>query len=173
MKKPAIVVIGTIMAILLMIISLFIWGVFTSRKDDLSYTKTKPAQEDLVGVWVADNASVRWLEKQHCVMTEPPSLELKADGTFVMKNMPDCWHTLFDDVQKVTLESHAGTWKISNEYDFCYIIVMEIPVTDIRTIGSTGNKFDLCQESPPYKIRLVVGDPDSRNYIIFDRKQAL
>ena len=73
------------------------------------YTTTPVSKEDLVGTYHLSSATRRRMRGSYELSTH--SLELKADGTFVLTNMPDWWKTPFG-ISEGALDSAVGTWRV-------------------------------------------------------------
>jgi hypothetical protein len=134
------------------------------------YTRAKPDEKDLVGVWVANARSIEWLKEKGYAVASPPSLEIRADGTFDMRAMPDCWRVFFDKEWKKVLESGSGKWSVQHVQDW-YALEMDFHHLNGKDWQCTfSNHFNLRRQKSPYMVHVTVGDPDSGDCIEFEKQ---
>ena len=134
------------------------------------YTRTEPKAEDLVGVYVPDKATARFIAEHYPAIGT--SIVLSADGTIVLQNIPDCWKTLFGTFEG-GFDSGTGRWKIQKHQEW-WVLGVDIWTDGFSSrehahIGLTTEIF-LVGEKPPYIIHLTIGDPDAGQALQFTRK---
>ena len=132
------------------------------------YTKTKPHPDAIVGRWSLDadsRAMVRAKGYKISKVSEP-SLEFHADGTFVARNIPDCWNADNREVRGES-ESGSGAWTIGPNQDYW---VLRPHFTEINgEKRGRGVLLHLSGQAPPYKILATVGDPDEGRALVFEK----
>jgi len=127
-----------------------------------NYTSTQPNQNDIVGVWIADEATLKDMrERGKYAATVPPKLIFQADGNFKMENMPDWWKDGFGE-SRGGLEANSGTWKLSKS-NCCWSIYLKFPSL-VTGIGLLEHRFN---GKPKYLVEVILGDPDSGNEMVF------
>ncbi len=124
------------------------------------YTRTKPAEGDLVGAWTPNQDAVARMRDKGGYDTSRSAtrFEFKADGTFSMVDMPDWWQDGLGRSHR-TFRSDSGRWEIHQELDS-------------NTWGialSNGEFVALRRQKPPYLIHLVIGDPDLGDAMVFTK----
>jgi len=133
------------------------------------YTREKPDEKDIVGVWVANARSAEWLKGKGYAVAASPALELRADGTFTMEHMPDCWRVFFDREREGLLESGAGTWQIGRHQEW-WVVELTFDRPPWFSGGSYSTRFHLRRQTPPYLLHIIVGDPDAGDGIVMERQ---
>jgi hypothetical protein len=83
-------------------LALFLSGCmnFGIEWSELSYTRKKPNQRDVIGTWVPTAATIKDLQERGRYVVSRHELTLRADGTFVIVNMPDWWTDGFGESKK-------------------------------------------------------------------------
>src|SRR5258706_1419192 len=120
----------------------------------LDQTRKEPKKSDLLGIWVADNSSLREMEsKGGYDISVQPKLILKPDGNFDLVNMPDWWDNGFGKSRKGFQDS-SGSWGLSTYGDTGPWQV------DLKSSSGTRSA-SLIGQSLPYRIEFIIGDPDS------------
>lgn len=133
------------------------WCLFTigscSNSVD-SPTKTRPNTTDLVGTWVPDQTSLKYMRDVGGYnVTGKVVLVLDVAGTYEMTNMPD-WFWLDDGLSHKSLRSEKGTWEVSEAGDNRSWIVLLRSETKSRGLEILG-------QSHPYKLRFSFGNIDT------------
>ena len=130
---------------------------------ELSFTRAKPKTEDLVGTWTPTNETVRDMSRRGKYTISHHELTLSSDGTFSMRNMPDWWSDGFGKSHQ-RFESGSGTWEIQRDLGpLTTIYVVKLQFPEIwKTVNLSGQK-------PPYQLHITLGDPDSGEYMLFER----
>jgi len=127
------------------------------------YTTKQPKAEDLVGWYVPTEETKRFITKEGHYPSVESSIALSADGTLTITNIPDWWLTPFGRPEG-KFDSRRGKWTVQKHQDWWVIGVNLDPGfgTDLFLIG----------EKPPYKIHLIVGDPDEGRGMDFIRTKT-
>lgn len=117
-------------------------------------TKSKPGLDSLVGTWVPDKGSTKYMrEVGGYNASHKTALVLEADGTYKMVNMPD-WLWLDDGESHGTLRSENGTWEVAPDGDRTEWIVWLRSQLKARTVALHG-------QHPPYRLRFSFGNVDT------------
>ena len=126
-------------------------------------TLTKPNKDEIVGVWVADEATLNDMQKRgKYVLSNSPKFIFQDDGNFKMEDMPDWWRDGFGESHR-SFETNSGKWKLSKESDCCWEISLDFP--NLGTgVGLREHRFS---GQPKYIVTVILGDPDSGNEMIF------
>ena len=127
-----------------------------------NFTQKPPKKEDLVGVWTPDKETLSVLARiGGYKITAGIQIVLHNDGKLEMLNMPDWWGGSGNGESRKGFKSYSGTWEVSQRNNY---ITIGIDYSDGYT------ELDLLNDSPPYKIELIVGDPDENRSMIFIRQ---
>ena len=140
--------------------------------DTRHFTKKKPKNEDLVGTYVPDAKTLRWIRQAGKYPEVENSVVLSADGSFQMINMPDCWTDPFG-IPKGRFDSGIGEWQSVRLQEWW----------DLRLTFRSRKEFasdphdsgwvtfvPVVGQTPPYRLWLYVGDPDGGQRMIFEKK---
>ncbi len=125
-------------------------------------TFTEPNKDEIVGVWVADEATLKDMrERGKYLVNVPPKFIFQADGNFKMENMPDWWKDGFGE-SRGGFETNSGTWKLRKS-NCCWGIDLQFP--NLYTgVGLLEHRFN---GQPKFLVEVVLGDPDSGNEMTF------
>ena len=132
------------------------------------YSSRSISTEALVGVYLPDPATRADIEQRLHLLTPNHKIELRGDGTFAMTDVPDFWpHT----ESPTSLISAIGKWspqarKVAIEYTGATVIpptggAEERYFATIQIIGFFA----------PYRLRVILGDPDSDYSATFAKTQ--
>lgn len=132
---------------------------------ELSFTRDKPNQLDLLGTWVPTAATIKDLRERGGYIVSKHELILRADGTFTIVNMPDWWKDGVGQSRR-SFESGAGTWRLSKDHNPWTVWSVELDFPEFVI----PNAIHLQRQKPPYLIHIPVGDPDSGYYMLFEKK---
>ncbi len=128
-----------------------------------NYTRTEPDREQLVGTWVPDQATLRDLrERGGYDTTATIQVTLERDGSFQITNMPDWWDDSFGRSYK-SFNSYFGKWEILHPQGAG---IWQIMFEDSRY----RRPVDLLNNTPPYRLYFIVGDPDEDRGMTFVKK---
>jgi hypothetical protein len=131
---------------------------------ELSYTRKKPNQADVIGTWVPTATTVKDLREVGGYVISKHELILRADGTFTMVNMPDWWSGRNEP--KKGFESGSGKWQLLQDNNVWTVWDIELDFSEFVV----ANAIHLQRQKPPYLLHITVGDPDSGHYMLFERK---
>jgi hypothetical protein len=128
-----------------------------------NYTRTEPDREQLVGTWVPDQATLRDLKLRGGYDTTTTiEVTLQKDGSFQITNMPDWWGDALGRSYK-SFNSYSGKWEIWRS-----------PGASNWQILFKGSRkvwaVDLFNNTPPYRLYFIAGDPDADQGMTFVRK---
>jgi hypothetical protein len=135
------------------------------------FTRKKPRQEDVVGQYVPDQKARKFIFEKRNYPKEKISINLGPDGSFELKNIPDCWLSDFGK-SSGKFNSGGGTWELA-EHDSRWTLSLHFPSTEHfsakRFKGGFFTFVMLIGEKPPYIIYLMVGDPDGGEGMRFEK----
>ena len=134
---------------------------------ELSYTRSKSNQTDVIGTWVPTSATIKDLKERGGYVISKHELILRADGTFEMVNMPDWWRDGFGRSNK-TFESQSGKWRFYQNSSPWTVWAIQLDFPQLVVL----NAIHLQRQRPPYLIHITVGDPDSGHYMLFERSSS-
>src|ERR1051325_11230519 len=128
------------------------------------YSMKQPSTNDVVGVYAADTNTLALIAKEGHYSAASPAITLGGDGTIVITNIPDWWLTSFGEPQG-GFDSGRGTWTIQKHQEWWGLSVGFTDTTHFASLshkpGGMRTEMMLIGEKPPYKIHLIVGDPDN------------
>ena len=132
---------------------------------ELDFTRSKPDEEDLIGTWTATKGTIRDIKDRGGYSQSDPKLILSADGTCTVTDMPDWWRGGFGESHK-QFESGSGKWNIEKDENVwkIYVLALKLP--------AGHQAVHLARQKPPYQLHITLGDPDSGNYMLFEREAA-
>jgi hypothetical protein len=138
------------------------------------YTRKQPKPEDLVGTYLPDDATRTLVAKEGGYSAAEISIVVSADGTLIIRNIPDWWLTDFGKPQG-GFDSGEAKWAVQKRQDW-WVIGVNFRSTEKfssqqRRVGTFGTELFLIGEKPPYKIHLIVGDPDEGRGMEFVRSK--
>lgn len=136
------------------------------------YTTDMPETTNVVGSYVLTSQTLTRdglaaLKGKACL------IDLRADGTFVATNVPP-WQDGFPPTNFFdTLITGSGTWRIESvgsvddgrkPLKTHWGVYLDSPTTKFDSVGLSGAK-------PPYGLIYTLGDPDSGEALILERKK--
>lgn len=132
------------------------------------YARASPPRGAIVGRWGLDAGSRAMIRSMGYPVSEP-TLEFRDDGTFVARDIPDCWNFDGREVRKKT-ESGAGTWSLGTNQGYW---VLRPLLTEINgEKRGRGVLLQLTGQATPYKILATVGDPDAGKAMVFEKRSG-
>src|SRR5262245_27690321 len=137
---------------------------------ELSYTRTEPDLHALVGTWTPTDKTLRDMKDRGHYAISRHELTLLPDGTFSMRNMPDWWTDVWGKSHR-KIESGKGTWKIEED-SFVFFGSLKRTTYDVRLAFPEYGHYatlHLSGQKPPYQLHITLGDPDSGEYMLFER----
>jgi len=140
---------------MLVMLSVMVWG--CANLDTQYFSREKPDEADLVGVYRATPETLAWVREDGGYQVDEITITLGADGKAVIDNLPDWHRTGFGDpTAEHVLDHIEESWEIRKSQSWWYL---HIPGTWINIVG----------QEPPYDLWIYVGDPDSGDVMIFER----
>ena len=136
-------------------------GVFHSRRSI--------SASQLVDTYLPDPATRADIEQRLHLLTPHHKIELRHDGTFAMTDIPDFWQPT---ETPTALISATGTWSPRPERwrHRIYTGATVIPPTDTPEHRYSAT-IDVIGFFAPYKLRVILGDPDSSYNATFTKTQ--
>jgi hypothetical protein len=135
--------------------------------DQVLVREPKPA--DIAGVYQLASATREFLRSAKGYTSIPDStIELRADGTLIVRDLPDCLVSGFGDPHGRFL-SGRGTWELQKAvvgYGLNWVIS---PGDSLPAGGYSGPWVAIRRRSPPYDLEMSVGDPDSGETVRYER----
>lgn len=130
----------------------------------------EPKAPDLAGRYQLTPESREFLRKDKGYVSVPDStIELRADGTITLRDLPDCLVADFGDSSAHRFLSGRGTWTLQKAF-VGYGLDLEIVKGDTFPAGGySGPWVTIRRRSAPYELELIIGDPDSGEHIRFRR----
>jgi|SoiMetStandDraft_5_1073268.scaffolds.fasta_scaffold21121_4 hypothetical protein len=129
----------------------------------------QPTPTGLAGIYTLTSDAVDFLKARKGYRDIPEAtLELRADGTLLVKNLPDCVVKDFGDSGGTFLSGH-GRWAVEKDflgYGLAWVIS---PGGTLPEGGYSGPWVAIRRRSPPYELELTIGDPDSGERIRYHR----
>ena len=129
-----------------------------------SFTRNRPNQADVIGVWVPTASTIRDLMEHGGYVIAKHELILRVDGAFAMVNMPDWWLDGAGESKK-GFESGSGKWEFYQGHIQWTVWGIELNFGKF----ATGNLINLRRQKPPYLINITIGDPDSAHNMLFEK----
>jgi hypothetical protein len=130
---------------------------------DLRLTRDEPNDLDLVGTWIPDKSTADDMrERGGYDGSAATKIILRADGSAEFINMPD-WLIETDSSSEKRLWSESGTWKKSREGTLWTV--------KFRSVNNRYMSLDLLNQKPPYELSIVLGDPDSYEFMTFTKEK--
>jgi hypothetical protein len=122
----------------------------------------EPQAADMAGTYHLTLDSQDFLRKVKHYATIPPStIELRANGTLAIKDMPDCIQTEWGDPAGTFL-SGSGTWTVGEEWPGFGLRVRPEGDGPAPWIFIRGFR-------QPYRLEIDIGDPDNGETITYVR----
>jgi hypothetical protein len=126
---------------------------------------TKPDKKDLVGTWIIDAPTIKYMRTHGGYdVSQPTSLVLRDDDSFAMTNMPD-WYKAGSGESNQVLGNLAGSWDFDDSRGGFWAVALRAsefaPYIEIREPRYASQ--------PRYVLQIVIGDPDSRNFMRFTK----
>lgn len=116
------------------------------------YARTKPDLEGIVGSWIVTDATVHDLARTRYAFARP-RIELGADGTIKLTDIPDNWRDP-TGAGEGALEEFVGTWLLAQEQDRWGLQLRRGDWVCSDCVMVVGQRA-------PYRLVVGVGDPDA------------
>ena len=136
-----------------------------------SHPSEKPSIAEMVGTYGMDAKSVAMLtnEKGYSTTHVSPSIQLFADGSIAIKDLPDCYTDGFGQGHGKYLQG-SGKWEVEKS-DFGYGITVTVsPGGSLASGFYHASSIIIVGKKPPYSLRFSIGDPDQDEFIAYARK---
>ncbi len=139
------------------------------------WTESKPAEEDLVGVWQITEDSRRHLAGRGFCIAGQCRLVLKKGGVLQIVRMPGWWLRWLDNWETDCSGDHTvfagtGTWEfIRSPYDEWQLYFQFTGRIGQGEPISAGINFAVRKQAPPYLLHTYIDDPDLNNAMILER----
>jgi hypothetical protein len=131
------------------------------------YTASRPAESEVVGSYRPDRETSERIREQFGIsVASSCELILRADGTFSISELPNCW---FVSAQKDCLpgtQSVSGTSQLVRQQQWWAVRLTKHSVKH-GVDHSYGLPAMLRGSEPPYILHLIIGDPDMGNGLAF------
>jgi hypothetical protein len=128
----------------------------------------EPRVEDLAGRYVITQESREFLKKDKGYASVPDAtIELRADRTITLRDMPDCVVDDFDYAHRF-LSGH-GTWTLEKAFVGYGLDLIIAKGETFPEGGYSGPWVTIRRRSAPYELELTIGDPDSGQTIRLQR----
>jgi hypothetical protein len=131
----------------------------------IDFTKEKPNWIDLTGEYQLSSNSIEELNYPDSLKSKF-LFKLNPDSTFVLKYFPD--HSSTMELQEYDIINAKGKWRLDDDFGSSWVLPFSFEQTTNITNNNTektsfhnGNGFRLKGEGTPYKIYVMIGDPDS------------
>ena len=136
--------------IMIIISSIFLFGCSSHQ----------PTNEDIIGVWIADDGAI---------------FEIKDDHTLVFQNVSG--NKMFNGFREYANRSFSGTGSWSLEQMNGRWIVRLGLYSDGVTRGGFSTRFDISgsnwlENRPPWYLFTFIGDPDNNERYSFHKKES-
>jgi hypothetical protein len=127
--------------------------------------QTEPLPAQLVGKYVLTKMPAACRSKTGSASRLPAEVELSAGGSFKIDGLPSCFAD--DHGPATTLAGTiAGQWSVTQiEGDY----VLELLVTSGPLQHGWNLGVEIRGRTPPFELYFVVGDPDQRAGLVFNR----
>ncbi|WP_298544496.1 hypothetical protein [uncultured Aquimarina sp.] len=128
----------------------------------------KPSSKDMVGLWEVDSYSYDLIRKRG-YRNQKVVLEIKNDGTFEAKNLPDFINVSQKSYQK---RIHTtGSWEIGKDFKGKkWVLYMSFKKSELYKNGMSTS-YDLYIQNDKLVIWYFIGDPDTGERFLFTKKQ--
>lgn len=131
------------------------------------FVENRPDRADLVGTWTIDAATIAFMKSEGGYdVSQPTSLILKDDGTFVLTRLPD-WIENGRYRSRGLLSDRGGHWNLFERNGSWTISLNDSTNPQTPTLWLREPRY---HSTPKYKLLVIIGDPDSRESLIFLRQ---
>jgi hypothetical protein len=117
-----------------------------------SYATSKPDPEEIIGHWIATDATLQNLGSGRYQKARP-TIDVSGDGSIRMNDIPDTWRADFGEgAGKV--EAFVGTWQLHKHQESWWGLELR------RGDWGCGGCLMVLGERVPRKLVVRFGDPD-------------
>jgi hypothetical protein len=143
---------------------LFFTGCPAVDTRELNFTRSKPKPSEVLGTWTPDRKSMDDIRNRGRYTNIHPTIALRADGTFSIRDMPDWWSDGFGESHG-TVEKLEGKWKLEAKKEVWDVWVVSLQTSNLVT------SVHLYRQKAPFALFIGIGDPNDANAMIFERTQ--
>ena len=138
-----------------------------------SHPSEKPSVAEMVGTYEMDEKSVAMLrsEKGYSTTDRSPSIQLLADGSLVIKDLPDCYTDGFGQSHGKYYQGN-GKWKIEESDSGFGVSLAIAPGGSLASGIYHASTIIIVGKKPPYSLWFGIGDPDQDEFITYVRKSS-
>ena len=129
---------------------------------ELEFTRHPPIKADLIGAWTPTPSSIKEMRERGKYEISRHELNLHADGSFSMTNMPDWWQDPRGESGR-GFKSGLGTWGIYNDHGD-WVVTLDF-ADHFRAM------VHLRHQKPPYLMHVMLGDPDTGHAMLLEKVQ--
>jgi hypothetical protein len=131
-----------------------------------------PDVTDLVGTYELTQRSRDFLRTEKSFEASPQSLSRRlADRNVLLEDIPDVYINPFGESKGASV-SGRGTWEIEDDgYDYGLTLSISAGGSMPRAIYH-GSSILIRGRTPPYRIEMILGDPDSNEWLIYERHES-
>lgn len=129
---------------------------------ELNFTRNKPNIEDLIGTWTPDKTSMEDISNRGHYANAKPTITLRTDGTFSIREMPDWWSDGFGRSHG-SVVALDGKWMLEQREEVWRIWTLRLRTSELLTW------IHLYRQRPPYALFIGIGDPNDANAMLFER----
>ena len=135
--------------------------------------RIKPKDSDTTGTYVLSKVRLS-SELVKSVNEKPSSVTLKSNHTAIFVDVPE--FTMFGDAVVCRL-SGSATWELDERREWGWIIVFKNYHPTMPTIPECGHPdsswegFQVLSRHAPYRLYMIVGDPDSDTGLEFEQEK--
>jgi hypothetical protein len=138
---------------------------------DSAFTQ-KPKTTDLVGTYLLSKSSERFLLRSKAYKTVPTSeINLAADYGITIRNLPDCATNGFGKSFGAFL-SGQGRWELEKAVPGWGLTLHVEKGESLRGGVYAGPWVGIRGRSAPYRLQVTIGDPDSGEAIVYERRRS-
>lgn len=131
---------------------------------DLGPSKA-PKGADITGRYALSSSSRAMLvgKKGYTNLPEEITIDLSADGSFKITNMPDCGFEPFGEGKGIFVNA-IGNWRIGDAHSWTTLL----DGWPLYFASDKVNSAVVMNRASPYRIFVIVGDPDSGENLEFE-----
>jgi hypothetical protein len=138
-------------------------GAGALSQDEVRHPTNQPAVADLVGHYQPTAATKELITSQGHYPARDISIVLERNGTLRFQNIPDWWQEGHGK-SGGKFDSWTGTWEVAkHDHGWWELSVL------LSNPGGVATHVDLIGQHAPYRLALVVGDPDAGREMQFER----
>ena len=139
-------------------------------------TQKTPTLPAVVGTWRLDKAGCAGVLSA-ANASKVPTIRLNEGGTFSAQDLPNWWNCVTrmlpgkkEYSRAWVLMSGSGRWTLMKEQGD-WVVRLDFPKLPGSPHGLLA-PVRLCGQEPPYRLAVIVGDPDEGQFLLFEREAA-